>query len=157
MRKIKNPWLDKEGYNCIGCAPNNPMGFHLDFFEEGDYILTRWKPTPNHAGWVNTLHGGVQALLLDEVAGWVVTRKLQTSGVTSKMELKYLKPVSTLENEITIRARISRQMRNVAFIEAEILNSQGELCTQSTLTYFCASKEKAYETLGFQGCELENP
>lgn len=48
-------------------------------------------------------------------------------------------------------------MRNVAFIEAEILNSQGELCTQSTLTYFCASKEKAYETLGFQGCELENP
>ena len=26
----------------------------------------------------------IQALLLDEVCGWVITRKLQTAGVTSK-------------------------------------------------------------------------
>lgn len=94
-------------------------------------------------------------MLLDEVAGWVVTRKLQTTGVTSKMEVQYLKPVSTLDKGLTIRARIVRQMRNVAFIEGEIINYAGEVCSKAALTYFCASKQKAEEEMGFIGCELE--
>lgn len=32
MRKIKNPWMDKEGYNCFGCSPDNPIGVHMEFF-----------------------------------------------------------------------------------------------------------------------------
>ena len=69
-----------EGYNCIGCSPDNPFGLHLCFYEDGDDIVTTWKPSPLYQGWLNTLHGGIQALLLDEVCGWVVTRKLQTAG-----------------------------------------------------------------------------
>ncbi len=155
INKIKNPWLDKPGYNCICCSPNNPLGLHLQFWEEGEDVLTRWTPSQNYQGWIDTLHGGVQSMLLDEVAGWVVTRKLQTSGVTSKMEVQYLKPVSTNDPGLTIRARIARQMRNVAFIDAELINGEGETCTKATLTYFCASKEKAQAELGFYGCELE--
>lgn len=155
MNKIKNPWLHKESYNCIGCSPDNPIGFHLDFYDDGNDVVTTWQPTGNHQGWINTLHGGVQSLLLDEVAGWVVTRKLQTTGVTSKMEVKYLRPVATDKGPITLRARISKLMRNIAFINAEILNDQNEICTQATLLYFCASKEKALATMGFSGCELE--
>lgn len=156
IKKIKNPWLHKPGYNCICCSPTNPLGLHLEFWEEGDDVLTRWKPTSHYQGWVNTLHGGVQSMLLDEVAGWVVTRKLQTTGVTSKMEVQYLKPISTLDEGLTIRARVTRQMRNVAFIEGEIMNHAGEICSKATLTYFCASKQKAEEELGFKGCELED-
>lgn len=155
LQRIKNPWLHRHGYNCIGCAPNNPLGFHLEFFEDGDYILTRWNPSTNHQGWIDTLHGGVQSLLIDEVAGWVVTRKLQTTGVTSKMELKYLHPILTTDGTITIRAKVSKLMRNVAFIDAEIIDAHGTTCTTASLVYFCASKEKAKETMGFVGCEVE--
>ena len=155
MKKIKNPWLHKPGYNCIGCSPDNPMGLHLDFWEDGEDVVSRWTPTADYQGWIDTLHGGVQSLLLDEVAGWVVTRKLQTTGVTSKMELQYVKPISTYDSLLTIRARISRQMRNVAFIEGEIYNAHGEVCTKATLTYFCASRQKAEETMGFCGCDVE--
>ena len=143
MKKIKNPWLHKPGYNCIGCSPDNPMGLHLDFWEDGEDVVSRWTPTADYQGWIDTLHGGVQSLLLDEVAGWVVTRKLQTTGVTSKMEVQYVKPISTYDSLLTIRARISRQMRNVAFIEGEIYNAHGEVCTKATLTYFCASRQKS--------------
>lgn len=156
MKKIKNPWLYREGYNCIGCAPDNPLGFHLHFFDDGDDVVTTWNPTQNHQGWIDTLHGGVQSLLIDEVAGWVVTRKLATTGVTSKMEVKYIKPVLTTGGPITVRAHVAKQMRNVAFIDAELLNAEDEVCTQATLVYFCASKEKAFETMGFTGCELED-
>lgn len=155
MKKIKNPWLHKPGYNCIGCSPDNPMGLHLDFWEDGEDVVSRWTPTADYQGWIDTLHGGVQSLLLDEVAGWVVTRKLQTTGVTSKMEVQYVKPISTYDSLLTIRARISRQMRNVAFIEGEIYNAHGEVCTKATLTYFCASRQKAEETMGYCGCDVE--
>lgn len=155
MKKIKNPWLHKPGYNCIGCSPDNPMGLHLDFWEDGEDVVSRWTPSADYQGWIDTLHGGVQSLLLDEVAGWVVTRKLQTTGVTSKMEVQYVKPISTYDSLLTIRARISRQMRNVAFIEGEIYNAHGEVCTKATLTYFCASRQKAEETMGFCGCDVE--
>lgn len=155
MKKIKNPWLHKPGYNCIGCSPDNPMGLHLDFWEDGEDVVSRWTPTADYQGWIDTLHGGVQSLLLDEVAGWVVTRKLLTTGVTSKMEVQYVKPISTYDSLLTIRARISRQMRNVAFIEGEIYNAHGEVCTKATLTYFCASRQKAEETMGFCGCDVE--
>ena len=39
--------------------------------------------------WLDTLHGGIQSMLLDEVAGGGVTRTLQTTGVTSKMEVRH--------------------------------------------------------------------
>ena len=88
MKKIINPWEGMPGYHCIGCSPNHPFGFHLHFYEDGEDIVSQWQPTPDYQGWLNTLHGGIQALLLDEVCGWVVTRKLQTAGVTSRVEAK---------------------------------------------------------------------
>jgi acyl-coenzyme A thioesterase PaaI-like protein len=71
------------------------------------------------------------------VAGWVVTSKLKATGVTSKMNIQYLKPISTREQELTIRARVNHMMRNVAFIDAEIINGEGEICSKSELIYFC--------------------
>ena len=71
MKKILNPYLNKEGYNCVCCAPNNPVGLHLEFWEEGEDVLTIWNPGENYQGWINTLHGGIISMLMDEVAGWV--------------------------------------------------------------------------------------
>ena len=154
LRKIKNPWVDTEGYNCFVCSPNNPIGLHLEFWEDGDYIVTKFKPTHDYESWQNTLHGGIQALLIDETAGWVVCRKLQTNGVTSKMDMQYLKPVSTLLNEITVRAKISKMMRNVAFIEAELLDEDGTVLTRADLVYFCTPKFKLDDT-NFHTCKVE--
>ena len=100
-------------------------------------MVSKWCPTQFHQGWIDTLHGGVQALLMDEVAGWVVTSKLKATGVTSKMNIQYLKPISTREQELTTSARVNHMMRNVAFIDAEIINGGGEICSKSELIYFC--------------------
>jgi len=154
MRKIINPWVGTEGYNCFVCSPDNPIGLHLEFWEDGDYIVTKFKPTHDYESWQNTLHGGIQALLIDETAGWVVCRKLQTNGVTSKMEMHYLKPVSTLLNEITVRAKLTKMMRNVAFIEAELLNEDAEVLTRADLVYFCTPKFKLDDT-NFHTCKVE--
>ena len=144
------------GYNCIGCSPDNPFGLHLHFYEDGDDIVSKWKPSGNYQGWLNTLHGGIQALLLDEVCGWVITRKLQTAGVTSKMETRYKRPVSTLDTELTVRAHIREQRRNIVVIDATLADSTGTICTEATCTYFAFPKEKAQRDMHFTECRTED-
>ena len=106
MKKIINPWKGLEGYNCFGCAPNNEAGIKMEFYEDGDEVVSIWKPRPEYQGWINTLHGGIQAVLMDEICAWVILRKLQTTGVTSKMETRYRKSVSTTDSHIVLRASI---------------------------------------------------
>ncbi|MGM9697030.1 MAG: PaaI family thioesterase [Prevotella sp.] len=156
MKRIINPWEGMAGYNCIGCSPDNPFGLHLHFYEDGDDIVSKWKPSGNYQGWLNTLHGGIQALLLDEVCGWVITRKLQTAGVTSKMETRYKKPVSTLDTELTVRAHIREQRRNIVVIDATLADSSGTICTEATCTYYAFSKEKAQSDMHFTECRTED-
>ena len=113
MKKIINPWKGLEGYNCFGCAPNNEAGIKMEFYEDGDEVVSIWKPRPEYQGWINTLHGGIQAVLMDEICAWVILRKLQTTGVTSKMETRYRKPVSTTDSHIVLRASIKEVKRNI--------------------------------------------
>ena len=127
MKKIINPWRNHEGYNCFGCSPDNPIGLHMEFYEDGDYIVSTWHPDHNYQGWVDTMHGGILSTLIDEVCGWVVTRKLQTSGYTVQLNVKFRKAVPTTEPELTIRAKVTKQVRNLAYISAEITNSKGHL------------------------------
>ena len=135
MRKIKNPWINKEGYHCFGCCPDNPIGIHMEFYEDGDDILSFWNPHQHYQGWIDTMHGGILSTIIDEIAGWVVLRKLQTCGVTSRLEVSYRKPIMTTEPQI-------------------IENSQGEICTSGTATYFTFDKERS-KSMGFTSCDLD--
>ena len=154
MKKILNPYLGKPEYNCVCCAPGNPVGLHLEFWEDGDDVLTVWTPGVNYQGWVNTMHGGILSTLIDEVCGWVVTRKLQTSGYTVQLNVKFRKAIPTTEPVLTIRAKVAKQMRNLVYINAEITNSKGELCNEGEAVYFLMNQEKAKE-MGFLHCDVE--
>lgn len=155
MKKIINPFLHLEGYNCFGCAPENPCGVKMEFYEDGDDIVSQWQPTADYQGWFNTLHGGIQGVLLDEICGWVVMRKLQTGGVTSKMETRYLHPVPTNAGPITLKARIKEQRRNIVLVEAELFDSNDQLCSRAICTYFTYPQQKAKEEMHFQDCKVE--
>ena len=155
MKKIINPWKDMPGYNCFGCSPDNPAGVKMEFYEEGDEVVSIWRPRPEYQGWLNTLHGGIQSVLLDETCGWVVFRKLQVAGVTSKMETRYRRAVSTDDSHVVVRARIVSQSRNLVEVGAKLYDEQGRLCTEALCTYFCFSKEKSLQEMHFRSCEVE--
>ena len=149
MKRIINPWTSYPGYNCFGCSPDNPIGTHMQFFEDGEDIVSIWRPTQNHQSWLNTLHGGIQAVLLDEVCGWVVFHKLKTAGVTAKMEMRYIKPVSTLQSYIKLRAYLREMRRNVAIVVGELYSAEGELLCSCTCTYFTFPQDKAKAEMGY--------
>ena len=96
-----------------------------------------------------------EAALLDELCGWVVFRKFQTGAVTSKMEIRYRKPIHTNEGQLTLRARATEVRRNLVTIVGEIYNSNGDLCTESSCLYFLFSKEKSATEMGLTECRVE--
>jgi len=140
MKKIINPWKGMKGYNCFGCAPNNDAGVKMEFYEDGNEVISIWKPQPQFQGWIDTLHGGIQAVLLDEICAWVVLR---------------MKPVNTNDSYIVLKASIKERKRNIVFVEAAIYNNKEELCTKALCTYFTFPQEKAKEEMHFLSCEVE--
>ena len=135
MKKIINPWKGLEGYNCFGCAPNNEAGIKMEFYEDGDEVVSIWKPRPEYQGWINTLHGGIQAVLMKET--------------------RSRKPVSTTDSHIVLRASIKEVKRNIVIIEAKLYNKDGEVCTEAVCTYFTFSHEKSKDEMHFDKCDVE--
>lgn len=88
------------------------------------------------------------------VAGWVINRKLQTTGVTMQLNVKYKKPVMTTDSLITVRGHIVNQRRNIVTIHLTLANSQGEICDEAEAVYFTFGPKKAAE-MGFGGCKVE--
>ncbi len=151
MKKLYNPFVKLDGYQCFGCSPDNEHGLQLKFVEEDDYVTAVWEPKEHFQGWLNTLHGGIQATLLDEIASWLVFVKLDTSGVTCEMDFKLRHPVKVNEGNIHLKARLLEMKRNIAVIEAHLFNSKMELCTEGIIKYFTFSQEVAKHRFWYPG------
>ena len=145
MRKVKNPFAGLEGYNCFGCSPDNKFGLRLNFVDEGEYLTAEWEPEAQFQGYHNVLHGGIQATLLDEIASWYVYAKMKTAGVTSKMEVRYKKPVYINKGTLRLRAKLLQLRRNLADFEVELLDNDGRLCAVGKVQYFIFSEKIAKE------------
>ncbi len=155
MRKILNVHRndDPQLYQCIGCSPHNPIGLKLEFWEDGDDVYCEWEPKPEFVGWVNVLHGGIQATMLDEIGGWVVYVKCGTAGVTTTLNVQYKNTVFANTGKIKLRARLLEQTKRLARIKAEIYNEAGKLCTEADIEYFIFPEQVARKRFHYPGVD----
>jgi len=154
VRKVKNPFVGMEGYRCFGCSPDNQYGLNLSFTDEGEYLTSEWEPREYFQGYNNVLHGGIQATLMDEIASWYVYAKLKTAGVTSKMEVRYKKPVYINKGgKLKLRAKLQQQRRNLADFYCELFDSDGQLCAYAQIQYFVFPDKIAKERYFYPGPE----
>lgn len=121
----------KTGNSCFGCGADNPLGLKLSF--EGDpengIAWTEFQPLPFMAGGIGMMHGGFIALLLDEVSSKVLS-VLGKQGVTRNIEVSYEKPVA-LSRPIRVQAKLIQLEGRKHFIEAQILNPEGDVLAKS--------------------------
>ena len=123
-----------------------------EIFLDGEDVVSIFPLQKNYQGWIDTLHGGIQATLLDEICAWKLIHMLGTSGVTSKMEVRYRRPIMTTWPYILIRAELVEQRRNIVVMKATITSPDGELCSYAECIYYSFPPEKARE-IGFAPCE----
>jgi len=140
MIKIKNPFIElgtRHDYNCFGCSPFNEIGLQLDFWENGEELLAKWEPRKSLEGWMDVVHGGIQASLIDELAGWIVLIKMQTAGVTSELNIRYLNPVNISKGELTVVGKLMAVEKKLATIQVELFDGEGQKCAVANVVYFC--------------------
>jgi len=153
MKTITNPFLKGQEYDCFGCAPHNPIGLALEFFEDGDEIFSQWKPKDHFEGFKGVLHGGIQAALHDEIASWVVFVKQGTAGYTQELSVKYLAPVMVAKGPITLRARLREIDGNKANITTTLFDGEGKACSESLAVYFTVPVHIAKRMFDYPGKE----
>lgn len=90
---------------------------------------------------------------MDETGGWLISRKFQTSAMTTNLNIKYKAPVP-IEGTIEIRAKMREQKRNFVIMDIT-LTSNGTLCSSAEATYYCFSREKAEKEFHFLPYEVE--
>ena len=93
--------------------------------------------------------------LIDEIGGWWIGRKLQLSAMTTNLQVKFRKPVSSHTGDtIELRCRLKEQKRSFVVMSVT-LTQGGEVRTEAELTYYCFSREVSDTQFRFQPFLLE--
>jgi uncharacterized protein (TIGR00369 family) len=153
VKKIRNPFLESENYLCFGCSPKNESGLQMEFYEDGDEVVSHWSPNESFRGYDSFLHGGIQTTLMDEIAAWAVFVKVKTAGVTSRIDARFLKPVYTNRGKIELRARLDELVKNIATIQVRLFDSKKMLCSESVVECFTYPQKIALKRLHYPGYE----
>jgi uncharacterized protein (TIGR00369 family) len=153
MKFLSNPWTKIPAYNCFGCSPDNPFGLKMKFSEEEEFLICEWEPEMKYQGYHNILHGGIQATLMDEIASWTVFVKADKGGVTSKVEIKYRKPVNINKGKIKLKSKLLEVNKRIARVYVELIDNDNQVCSEAWFDYFIVSNGKSDEGLIFPGKE----
>jgi acyl-coenzyme A thioesterase PaaI-like protein len=131
-----------QGYNCFACGTANPIGLHLEFFQEGNSVCSEITIGRNHAGWENISHGGIISTLLDEVMSWTILYFKRVFFLTRKMEIKYIKPV-LVGTHLIVKGTLdsSAEAENRIKVRAEIRDDKGSLLAKSSGEFVLVNKE----------------
>lgn len=149
MKKIQNPYVKVEGYNCFACSPDNENGLQMTFIEDGDFLTCDWEPKGFMAGYNNVLHGGIQATLMDEIASWFIQVKMKTAGVTSNMNLRLKRTVPMNQGKLKLRAWLKEVRRNLVDVNVELINADGKVGAEGVITYYTFPEDVARKKLNF--------
>lgn len=75
---------------CFACGQRNPYGLQMVFRQEDDTIVSDFSPREEHQGFPGIVHGGIVAVVLDEVlnrTSLLAARPAWT--MTGRLELRY--------------------------------------------------------------------
>ena len=146
---LDNPFTDGRGDKCFGCSGGNAHGLHLEFEEDGDEVFCRWTPDARFQSWDGVLHGGIISTILDETAGWAAMRRFNRSAMTTRLDVKFMKPVRIDGGAIEARAGYVEPINGkIARFHATVRNADGDVCAEADADYYIMDAERS-KAMGF--------
>jgi acyl-coenzyme A thioesterase PaaI-like protein len=124
--------LEADTY-CFACGKDNPFGLHMELAEEGQDYVCRWTPQPHLQGWSKILHGGIVTTLLDETMTWRLV-SLGKHVVTAELTVRLKRP-TPLDQELTVRARVTAERRRYYEVESELALPDGTVTATATAKF----------------------
>ena len=93
------------GGQCFGCSSDNPAGLTLRFFRDREGVRCETTVAPAYQGAPEVVHGGIQAVLLDETCCAAAYFTRGGFVVTGALELRYRRPCP-IGTPLVVSARI---------------------------------------------------
>ncbi len=131
-------------FSCVLWYYSNDTSFSLlqkCCFVDGDIgrCVASLRIEEEHTNRGGTLHGGLSALLVDNISTIALTLpdgQAFSYGVSVNMDLSYMK-AAKIGDEILIEANVLRRGRTLAFLEVELRNkATNELLVKGSHTKF---------------------
>lgn len=124
--------IDYPENTCFGCSPHNERGMQMRFRIVGPGVVESHHTVDEHlAGAPGVVHGGIQAVLLDEAMGVAIHRgggNDEIDVVTAEFKLRYRRPVTT-GTPLIVRGTLQRSEGCDFWLEGAILDASGERLT----------------------------
>jgi uncharacterized protein (TIGR00369 family) len=117
---------------CFGCGGANDRGMKLTFVQDNvnKRIVGRFILGEAYQGGGGMAHGGIIAMVLDEVMG-KVCRFREVRAVTAELTIQYLKPVK-VDEEIVVEGYETEVKGRNLFLVGEIRNNVGVVLAKGT-------------------------
>ncbi|QLE78851.1 PaaI family thioesterase [Francisella sp. Scap27] len=135
---IDFPW----DFTCFSSKDKNPIGIQLPLYHIADHMYTKFKCLPNHVGWENVIHGGIIALICDDILGKHVLMVAKSFCVTRNLNVKYLKPMYS-KCFYTFKTTIIRKSKTTVWIKVDIYDEKNSLCAYADADFAIISEEDA--------------
>ena len=124
--------LDNNEYSwCFACGKENEHGLHMLFEIDDDKCTAYFTPRKEHQSYTGRMHGGLVAVLLDEVTGNYLYCKEGKPSYTAKIEIRYRQPLVIGEEVICPGREVKRRGRMVE-MAGMICKKDGTILAEST-------------------------
>ena len=114
-------WADDR--YCFACGEKNPIGMHLKFKINNNFIETSYVFPKELQGYKDFVHGGMISLLLDEVMVNLPWHKIKVPVVSAELKIRLRKPLKVGEKVIA-RAYIIREKSRIFIIKGEVIKEE---------------------------------
>lgn len=115
---------------CFACGKDNPASLKMKFELDDDKCVSYFTPQKQHQSYNGRMHGGLVAVLLDEITGNYLFCKEGKPAYTAKIEIRYRKPLAIGEEVICIGRELKRKGRLVE-MHGEIIKKDGTVLAES--------------------------
>jgi len=127
---------------CFGCGGANARGMQLAFEQDDarQRIVGHFRLGEEYQGGAGFLHGGIIALLLDEVMS-KVSRFHGERAVTADLRVEYKRPIR-VGQEIVVEGFVARRDGRQLYHEGEIRSQTGDLLARGQGRFVVIDPEK---------------
>ncbi len=115
---------------CFACGKDNPIGLHMHFSMDDAECRAWFTPQRQHQSYNGRMHGGLVAVLLDEVKGNYLFCKEGKQAYTAKLEIRYRQPLLIGEEVLCIGREVQRRGRLVEML-GQILKRDGTVVAEA--------------------------
>ena len=138
---------------CFGCGPDNKAGLGMQFFSDGNSVVSRVAVPDHLCGWGRVVHGGIITTMLDEVMGWTAISLLRHLVLTKSLHVQFEKPLFAGQM-LWLAGRVQEKTsEREALLSGEVFNPAGERCATAQGVFALFTGDAA-KKLGFLDPDL---